>query len=756
MKIKHSILGATLILLISVLIFTGCPNDVGNINDVVEIDSMDDISADRTFEYTTTQMVSIDISYEGYDHMAFDLYAGEEVTEESLESEEPFSDFQYIGRFFLNDDGDFTTEVSLATRYDSLVLSVLQLGLPSVQIIEISDGEASYTYSKETRASSSSSVTSRSVISRAVSGFSYFEDSGYYYLSEYNSSGKPSNIYNPYYEYGDGWDDTVVEVTSDLFDTVNATLPEYSKVWADDERKDFLIDSNITIKDLVDSDEDVKVEITFLHEGAGYLNALGYQLIDSDELGTLESPPVDDESTDEYEGMVIAFPNASYAGGGGRLYTGDTVTLEDIDPGKTIIWTLLPNGWSRSGRNRDYSDRFYSYSAWNPEEIDETDSYDRKENIHTVVLLDHKPDEGASADDPAVFIIGFEDLNRQPDSTDDDFNDLVFMVTVSPAEAVDGLYEPDSGFEETIKEGTDTDNDGAPDAYDEFPDNDELASTSSYSGYIAFEDQWPAVGDYDFNDLVAEYTYDFALNADNEVRALTYSYNFIALGAGWQNGMGVKLPIDRSKLTGEDSDISDDLDEIDAEDFTISTDVDEIVITISENINRDLFTLAGYEPPTIINTVYPEGDDDSQLKAPVTVTDRLYFSDSDPVELSEFGNLPFDIFLIQGGDPSTGYEIHLPDTPLTGSRTSYDDQLELFGTADDASSVAAGIYFKTENNLPWALHMPDEWTHPLEGHTILQAYPRFGYWASSNGTDDLDWYTEDNRDADHLFPVDRL
>jgi len=570
LKINKKITGSFIFIILLALIVTGCPNDVGNTNDVVDIETMDDISADRTFEYTTTQMVSIDITYANYDHMAIDLYAGNEITEEDLDSGEPFSELQYIGRFFLDNDGEFSTEVSLPTRYDSLIISVLYLGLPSLEIVEIVDGEASYTYSSEER---SLTVRSRSATSRAVgdSEFSYYEENGYHYLSDFSSTGKPNNIYNPYYNYGDaeGLADTSVTVTSELFDTINATLPEYSKVWADDERKDFLIDSNIKIKDLVNSESNVKVEITFLHEGAGYLNALGYHLVDSDDLEGMENAPVDDETTEEYEGMVVAFPNASYSRGGGSFYTGDTITLEDVDPGKTIIWTLLPYGWSsRTGQNRDWNDRFYSYKDWNPETVDEGDDYDRKEDIHTVVLLDHKPEDGASENDPAVFIIGFEDLNREP-STDDDFNDLVFMVTISPAEAVDGLYDTVNDFEETIKTGNDTDGDGAPDAYDQYPENGELASSSSYSGYIAFEDQWPAVGDYDFNDLVAEYQYDFALNADNEVRALTYSYTFVALGAGRKNGLGVHLPVDKTNLIENDPDISGDLDIIEAENFEL-------------------------------------------------------------------------------------------------------------------------------------------------------------------------------------------
>lgn len=740
---------------LSALFFTACSNDVENIDNLVDINTMDDIKASSSFEYTTTQVVTVDITYADYNYMALDLYAGSEVTEMSLESSDPFSSLQYIGRFFLDDSANLSMKLSLPSRYDSLVISALHLGLPRVNIVEIGNAKASYTHTSTvippTRISPSVSHRATS-----ESTFSYFKDNGYYYLSEFDWSGKPNNVYNPYYEYGDGWEDTDVKVTDELLETINATLPEYSKVWQDDERKDFLIDSNIKIKDLVGSDTDVKVEITFLHEGAGYLNALGYYLVDSTSLESRTSPPEDDESTDEYEGMVVAFPNASYPGGG-NLYTGDTIELVDVDPGKTIIWSIMPNGWSRIGRNREYKDRFYSYSEWNPEIPNESDEDERKENIHTVVLLDHKPEGGASSTDPARFIIGFEDLNREPSSTDDDFNDLVFMVTVTPAIAVESLYEPDSLFKETIKTGSDKDNDGVPDAYDKYPQNEHLASLSSYFGYVAFEDQWPTVGDYDFNDLVAKYNYDFALDADNEVRALTYSITFIALGAGWKNGIGLHLPVARSKVSNEESDISDALDEIVSGNLIMSDTVDDIVITISENINDDFFTVNTSEGPTIINTVYPEnGEEEPKLVAPETVTDRIYFSKDKHVKLSDFGNLPFDIFLIQGGPVPTGYEIHLPNTPLTGSRDSYEDQRLEFGTKDDGSNESSEIYFKTKGNLPWALHMPTMWTHPLEEHTILQAYPRFGYWASSNGARDSNWYTADNQNENHLFPVDEL
>ena len=36
--------------------------------------------------------------------------------------------------------------------------------------------------------------------------------------------------------------------------------------------------------------------------------------------------------------------------------------------------------------------------------------------------------------------------------------------------------------------------------------------------------------------------------------------------------------------------------------------------------------------------------------------------------------------------------------------------------------------------------MPGTWAWPVEGKTILDAYPDFGTWAQSMGTSHVDWY----------------
>ena len=58
----------------------------------------------------------------------------------------------------------------------------------------------------------------------------------------------------------------------------------------------------------------------------------------------------------------------------------------------------------------------------------------------------------------------------------------------------------------------DTDNDGICDELDDFPEDSTLCCATYTpselgAGSYAFEDLWPANGDYDFNDLVVSYRY---------------------------------------------------------------------------------------------------------------------------------------------------------------------------------------------------------------------------------------------------------
>ncbi|MCX6284989.1 MAG: DUF4842 domain-containing protein, partial [Bacteroidetes bacterium] len=53
-----------------------------------------------------------------------------------------------------------------------------------------------------------------------------------------------------------------------------------------------------------------------------------------------------------------------------------------------------------------------------------------------------------------------------------------------------------------------------------------------------------------------------------------------------------------------------------------------------------------------------------------------------------------------------------------------------------------GRYYKTTNNLPWALNIPVSFDYPWEKVSVLSAYNYFATWAESGGVSYPDWYKD--------------
>lgn len=72
---------------------------------------------------------------------------------------------------------------------------------------------------------------------------------------------------------------------------------------------------------------------------------------------------------------------------------------------------------------------------------------------------------------------------------------------------------------------------------------------SSISGTLAFEDNWPQKGDYDFNDFVTGYSYSLIKgNNDKDVKAIRLTFIPRALGASYNSGFGIQLPIETNNI----------------------------------------------------------------------------------------------------------------------------------------------------------------------------------------------------------------
>ncbi|MEM7003921.1 MAG: LruC domain-containing protein, partial [Pseudomonadota bacterium] len=99
--------------------------------------------------------------------------------------------------------------------------------------------------------------------------------------------------------------------------------------------------------------------------------------------------------------------------------------------------------------------------------------------------------------------------------------------------------------------------------------------------------------------------------------------------------------------------------------------------------------------------------------------------------------------------PGRSYEIHLKNYAPTAA---IDDTI--FGQQQDASDPDMDRYYQTENGLPWALEIPIEWKYPREYMDLLWAYPQFEGFVESNGTENRQWFLEENADAFFLFDAE--
>lgn len=286
----------------------------------------------------------------------------------------------------------------------------------------------------------------------------------------------------------------------------------------------------------------------------------------------------------------------------------------------------------------------------------------------------------------------------------------------------------------------DADNDGVVDSEDEFP-NDPHRAYSSYFpsqnyGTLMFEDLWPGIGDYDFNDLVVDYRIKKVTDAKNEMVEMIVDLKTRAIGAGFKNGFGIEftgvapgkvISVSGTKISGNS-----------IHQFApngLEAGNQWLTFIPLDNAFAVLPHLGG--GVTGVNTD-PRGPRQEVLDQTVIVTfkkDGLAASGG-AVRSSEISLDNFNPFLIRNQDRSI--EVHLPGKPPTRHANQ-----ALFGTIDDNSNASRGVYYQSkETNLPWALHVNQSIPYMIEKNNINQGFVKFEDWVRSNGTAFPDWYLD--------------
>ncbi|MCX6287437.1 MAG: LruC domain-containing protein [Bacteroidetes bacterium] len=271
---------------------------------------------------------------------------------------------------------------------------------------------------------------------------------------------------------------------------------------------------------------------------------------------------------------------------------------------------------------------------------------------------------------------------------------------------------------------TDTDGDGVPDNLDAYPTDPTRAFNSYYPNQTdfatyAFEDLWPAYGDYDCNDLVVNFNYKIVTNAQNKVVDLISTYKIKAAGAYYNNGFGVALSTAPSNVASVTGCIKvGSVVVIDPKGYEAGHTTETVIIPV-DAVN----TLLG---GIIINTVHGGYTVQTQTQ---TVTVHL----STPQ--TSIGTPPYNPFIFVNQD--RGHEVHLKDhSPTELNNPVY------FGSLNDGSVPAQGLYYRSTSGLPWAFEIPVDFNYPIEKADIIQTYLHFAAWAQSSGASYTDWYMD--------------
>lgn len=245
-------------------------------------------------------------------------------------------------------------------------------------------------------------------------------------------------------------------------------------------------------------------------------------------------------------------------------------------------------------------------------------------------------------------------------------------------------------------------------------------------GTLAFEDLWPGKGDYDFNDLVLDYQFEIISNINNYVDTVIGTFIIKAFGAELKNGFGFQLSgnISSSDLTVTGYNLTEGYITLDGN-GTESGQSASTIIVYDNAFNQMTHPGSGVGVNTTPGAPYVTPD---------TIRITIAFA-ADTYKYNDLDISNFNPFLIV--DLTRGHEVHLPNYEPTDLADP-----ALFGSWEDDSDPLAGRYYKTENNLPWAIHIYEAFDYPEEKKDIVQTHLKFADWATSGGILFPDWYQD--------------
>lgn len=575
--------------------------------------------------------------------------------------------------------GGFNVPVSLATYLTSVVIYPYAMGVPVNVEVPVQGNTVSFHYIQGKVQGMVIAPSNEGVNNNG--GFTRragVVDKFNFKLGTYTTNGTPNYLYTP--------EDTL---TTAFLARITSALPESKPV---PQYHPQYISGYLPA---VEVNQTSDVWVTFIHEGASYKNILLYYKYHKN------SPPT---SASAIDSLYVVYPNVSYNGSGGGLAAGNKVQIGRFGPDTVIAFAIAANGFNNSNQVTAGLNIWYSHRDFNNEAASFKD--------HVIMLKD---------DSTKRFIIAFEDVKRDAGQSDQDFNDVVFYTSANP---VTGIDNPDLP---PLQDPDDCDGDGVGDFYDDYPCDPTKAYDRYYPsetefGTLAYEDLWPSTGDYDMNDLVVRWRFHAVVNASNNVLEFNCKAYVDAKGASLPGGFGIEFPFNAStvsQVTG--SQITQNRVTLTSK--GLENGHTKAVVILFDEASDQLTHPGG----SFFNT-----RNFSPVAYPDTININMTFTGN--MSFTSLGAYPFNPFIFTS---QRNVEVHLPNKNNTALANT-----ALFGTSRDNTIPSSNRYYKTVNNLPWAIHVPVQFNYPSERADIVSAHLKFAAWVQSNGTQSSDWYED--------------
>ncbi|MDD2798328.1 MAG: LruC domain-containing protein [Bacteroidales bacterium] len=282
----------------------------------------------------------------------------------------------------------------------------------------------------------------------------------------------------------------------------------------------------------------------------------------------------------------------------------------------------------------------------------------------------------------------------------------------------------------------DQDEDGVADRDDDYPTDPNKAYNNYFpsknsTGTLAFEDNWPTKGDYDFNDVVVDYNLNTVTNSRNKIVEVIGQFTLKASGATYSHGFGFQLDnINNNQISSVSGSNLSSGSYISLNPRGLENGQTSPNCIVFDNF-FDLIPKNG--TGVGVNT-----EKASQRANSKTITMTIKFIDNGIVPAG--GAIDFTDLQISGynfyiiSNRNREIEVHLPDRrPTDLANRSY------LGKGDD-DSAGSSRFYKTQSNLPWALNVVQGFDYPVEHTSIENAYLHLIRWAESSGSEFSDWY----------------